>query len=282
MKVDHSNIGAIIDREADVLLSCKSAAAPMPSAAMVAEVMGKVTEVLFYEFAPRCDFAQEHLRRLLYDLYTILVEQISIALRVEGGSDVDARQVSLEVIRNMHEFKRLMRTDVEAIMNNDPAARSAQEVVSSYPAVKAILHYRVAHFLFEAGVPVLPRMITELSHSSTGIDIHPGAVIGEYFGIDHGTGVVVGETCIIGSHVTIYQGVTLGARNFEYDVEGRPMNVPRHPIVEDWVTIYSNTSVLGRVTVGHHTVVGGNIWLTHSVPPHSRLVQSQSCNEKTD
>ena len=116
-------------------------------------------------------------------------------------------------------------------------------------------------------------MLTEMAHSETGIDIHPAAQIGDHFCIDHGTGVVIGETAIIGSHVVLYQGVTLGAKNFQYDEQGKPMNVPRHPIIEDNVTIYSNASVLGRIRIGHDTIVGGNIWLTHDVPPHSRVVQ---------
>jgi len=123
---------------------------------------------------------------------------------------------------------------------------------------------------------VIPRIITELAHSKTGIDIHPGAQIGEYFAIDHGTGVVIGETTVIGNHVTLYQGVTLGAKSFKYDEAGNMLNIPRHPIIEDNVTIYSNASILGRITIGHHSVIGGNIWLTHSVPAYSRILQSKA------
>ena len=137
-------------------------------------------------------------------------------------------------------------------------------------------HYRIAHRLHKMGVPVIPRIITEQAHSKTGIDIHPGAQIGEYFSIDHGTGVVIGETCIIGNHVTLYQGVTLGAKSFKYDEQGNMLNVPRHPIIEDNVTIYSNASVLGRITIGHDSTIGGNIWLTHDVPPYSRILQSKA------
>jgi serine O-acetyltransferase len=126
------------------------------------------------------------------------------------------------------------------------------------------------------GVPVIPRIITEQAHSATGIDIHPGAQIGEYFSIDHGTGVVIGETCIIGNHVTLYQGVTLGAKNFKINHDGKPQNTPRHPIIEDFVTIYSNSTVLGRVTIGHHTVIGGNIWVTQSLSPYSVLIQGKA------
>ena len=134
---------------------------------------------------------------------------------------------------------------------------------------------RVAHELFELGVPVLPRIITEMAHSQTGIDIHPGAQIGEYFSIDHGTGIVVGQTAIIGNHVRLYQGVTLGAKSFTLDEEGLPIDLPRHPIIEDYVTIYSNASILGRITIGRGSIIGGNIWLTHSVPPNSKISQSR-------
>ena len=138
-----------------------------------------------------------------------------------------------------------------------------------------MLYQRVAHELYKLGIPVLPRMITEVAHSKTGIDIHPGAEIGEYFAIDHGTGVVIGQTAIIGNHVRLYQGVTLGAKSFVLDDNGLPIDVPRHPIIEDNVTIYSNTSVLGRITIGEGSVIGGNIWLTHSVPPHLKILQSR-------
>ena len=142
------------------------------------------------------------------------------------------------------------------------------------------MHQRVAHELFKLRVPVIPRIITEMAHSRTGIDIHPGAEIGAYFSIDHGTGVVVGQTAIIGNHVRLYQGVTLGAKNFTLDEEGLPMDVPRHPIIEDDVTIYSNASVLGRVTIGKGSVIGGNIWLTHSVPPYSKITQTRAVEDK--
>jgi serine O-acetyltransferase len=137
-------------------------------------------------------------------------------------------------------------------------------------------HYRIAHTLRKMEIPILPRIITEQAHSKTGIDIHPGATIGEYFAIDHGTGVVIGETCIIGNHVTLYQGVTLGAKSFKYDENGNMLNVPRHPIIEDYVTIYSNASILGRITIGHHSVVGGNIWVVNDVKPYSRIQQSKA------
>jgi len=179
-----------------------------------------------------------------------------------------------EFWQQLPELKRLLHTDVEAVLHNDPAVSDRGEVILSYPLTYAMTHFRAAHVLYQLGVPRIPRMLTELAHSRTGIDIHPAAQIGEYFCIDHGTGVVIGETAIVGSHVVLYQGVTLGAKNFEYDAEGRPKDVPRHPILEDHVTVYSNTSILGRVRIGHDTVIGGNIWLTQDVPANSIVLQS--------
>ena len=169
---------------------------------------------------------------------------------------------------------RLVNTDVDAVLHNDPAVSDRGEVILSYPLTYEMIHFRAAHVLYLLGVPRIPRMLTELAHARTGIDIHPAAQIGDHFCIDHGTGVVIGETAIIGSHVVLYQGVTLGAKNFEYDADGKPMDIPRHPILEDHVTVYSNTSILGRVTIGHDTVIGGNVWLTQDVPANSIVLQS--------
>lgn len=211
----------------------------------------------------------------------ILYREILHALRFndngceEGGEEI-ADGLTARFMKSLSAIKRVIYTDVEAVFNNDPAVNDYGEVVLCYPAVRALLNYRVAHRLLELGVPVLPRMLTELAHSKTGIDINPGARIGNYFAIDHGTGIVIGETSIIGNHCTLYQGVTLGARNFTVDSEGRPVNEPRHPILEDNVTVYSNASILGRITVGHDSVIGGNVWLTSSVPPGSRILQRRA------
>lgn len=172
------------------------------------------------------------------------------------------------------EIARMVNTDVDAMLHNDPAVTDRGEVVLSYPLTQVMIHFRTAHALYQLGVPRIPRLLTELAHSRTGIDIHPAAQIGDHFCIDHGTGVVIGATAIIGSHVVLYQGVTLGAKNFEYDEQGRPMDVPRHPILEDHVTVYSNTSILGRVRIGHDTIIGGNVWLTQDVPANSVVLQS--------
>lgn len=212
-------------------------------------------------------------------LYSILKVQIRRGLLFgeEEGQCEDCREEAdakaLQFIDALPELKRVLYTDVEAMFHSDPAVRARGEVIFCYPVVQAMIHYRVAHFILRMGVPVIPRIITELAHSATGIDIHPGAQIGEYFSIDHGTGVVIGETCIIGNHVTLYQGVTLGAKSFTLDSEGHPINLPRHPIIEDNVTIYSNASVLGRITIGHDAVIGGNVWVTDNVPPYGRILQ---------
>ena len=197
----------------------------------------------------------------------------SVLRKIAGDKIADAFMERIPYI------SRLLHTDVEAIADNDPAVTDRTEVVLCYPGVRVMLHYRTAHELLELEVPVAPRLLTEMAHSATGIDIHPGAQIGEYFAIDHGTGVVIGATTVIGNHVMLYQGVTLGARNIRYDHDGRPVDEPRHPILEDNVTVYANTTILGRVVIGHDTVVGGNVWLTHSVPPRSRILQTRAIEQ---
>ncbi|MDO4972351.1 MAG: serine acetyltransferase [Bacteroidales bacterium] len=207
-------------------------------------------------------------------IQAILSEQLSTIAEI-----TDPAKVADDFVAALPEISRLLHTDADAVMHNDPAVKSMQEVILCYPVVKVMINHRTAHQLHLQGVPIIPRVIAEMAHSATGIDIHPAAQIGEYFSIDHGTGVVIGATSIIGNHVMLYQGVTLGAKNFTYDENGVPIDVPRHPILEDHVTVYSNTSILGRVRIGHHTVVGGNVWLTHDVPPHSRILQSQAIEE---
>jgi serine O-acetyltransferase len=177
-------------------------------------------------------------------------------------------------------IRRLLDTDVEAAFRGDPAARSVDEVLLCYPGIVAMIHHRLAHSLHRLGVPLLARIAAELAHSETGIDIHPGAEIGPGFFIDHGTGVVIGETAIIGRNVRVYQAVTLGAKRFTSDEAGQlNKGEARHPIVEDDVVIYAGASVLGRVTIGRGSVIGGNVWLTRSVPPGSNVTQANSRHE---
>ena len=198
----------------------------------------------------------------------------------DNASGAAARRFGQEtaerLLAELPELRRRLGTDVRAVFDGDPAAASYEEVILCYPALTAMTHYRFAHALLRLGVPILPRLITEMAHSATGIDIHPGAEIGDYFSIDHGTGVVIGETCIIGNHVRIYQGVTLGAKSFKFDAAGNILREPRHPILEDRVVVYSNSSILGRVRIGHDSVIGGNVWQTSDLPPHSRVVQGRA------
>lgn len=196
----------------------------------------------------------------------------------ESEVEQETERVTTALLSKLPEIRLLLMSDVEAIRQNDPAAESLLEIMSCYPATTVMLYYRVAHALHLLGLPLLPRIITERAHSLTGIDIHPAASIGASFGIDHGTGIVIGATTIIGHHVMIYQGVTLGAKNFHHDGSGNLVNEPRHPIIEDNVTIYSNTSILGRIRIGHDSVIGGNLWITHDVEPYSQVRQSKPVN----
>ena len=181
-----------------------------------------------------------------------------------------AEKASLALIEEIPEIRRKIGLDVQAANAGDPAAKSSEEVIVSYPCLEAISVYRIAHFLFESGVPVIPRIMSEYAHSHTGIDINPGAKIGESFFIDHGTGVVIGESCVIGDNVKIYQGVTLGALSVKKEL----MNKKRHPTIEDNVTIYANATILGGNTViGEGCVIGGNTWITKPVPPHTTFTQ---------
>lgn len=188
-----------------------------------------------------------------------------------------AEKKATELIKRLPAIRRTLATDVTAAYNGDPAAESHAEIISCYPVIKALTNYRIAHELHLLGVPLIPRFITEMAHSETGIDIHPAASIGSHFTIDHGTGVVIGATCIIGNNVKLYQGVTLGAKSFPLDDNGNPIKgIARHPILEDDVIVYSNASILGRVTIGRGSVIGGNIWVSNDVPPYSKILQHKA------
>jgi len=223
-----------------------------------------------------------HLGLNLERLYDLLKEQVQNGLCFNATEDqcIESEKLAPDIakalINKLPELKRIVSTDIKATFDSDPAAKSYGEVIFCYPTIRAVFNYRIAHELLKLGVPVIPRVITELAHSETGIDIHPGAKIGEYFSIDHGTGVVIGETSIIGNHVKLYQGVTLGAKSFTLDEKGNPLNIPRHPILEDYVVVYANTSILGRITIGRNSTIGGNVWLTNSIPPGSRILQSKA------
>ena len=259
----------------------------LPSVQTLKEIVDIIREIIFpgYFGNPLVteNSVQYHTGVNSEKLYHLLFEQICRALTYEPPEEPIPKlteEKTLHFMGRIPEIKRLMSTDVKAMYDNDPAAKNYGEIIFCYPSIKALLNYRIAHELYLSEIPLIPRIITEMAHAETGIDIHPGAVIGEYFSIDHGTGVVIGQTAVIGNHVCLYQGVTLGAKNFVPDESGKPIDLPRHPILEDHVTVYSNSSILGRITIGKGTIIGGNIWLTHSVPPNSRIIQTKAVEDR--
>ena len=208
-------------------------------------------------------FLPTTISQYLQQAVVMLYDMIGAVMKEER--DID--KIISEFIASIPEITETLKTDIRAAYEGDPAARTEEEIMLSYPAFEAISIYRIAHSLHQLQVPLLPRMMTEYAHQITGIDIHPGATIGRYFFIDHGTGVVIGETCTIGEHVKLYQGVTLGAKSFELDEDGNPVKgIKRHPDIGNYVIIYSGATILGGDTkIGDHTVIGGNVWITHSV-----------------
>ena len=281
-----AQLSRLSDKEVGMMPAVET---PLPSVDQVKEIISLAKRIIFPDYfnkrQPDETIRAYYIGVYMEELVNLLTRQIAHGLQfceecvinqTKEQVYTEAERLALEFIGTLPEIKRLLYTDVQAMFDNDPAVSNYGEVIFCYPCMNAMTHYRIAHKLHELNVPVIPRIITEQAHSKTGIDIHPGARIGEYFSIDHGTGVVIGETTIIGNHVTLYQGVTLGAKSFKYDDQGNMLNVPRHPIIEDHVTVYSNASILGRITIGHHSTIGGNIWLTHSVPPNSRILQSKA------
>jgi serine O-acetyltransferase len=222
----------------------------------------------------------------LRDLLVQVRRELRFVSGLEAISSTDREQASAitqAFAKRLPRIRGLLESDIQAAYEGDPAARSIDEVLVCYPGITAITHYRLAHELHRLGAPLIARMISEIAHSSTGIEIHPGAQIGGSFFIDHGTGVVIGETAIIGEHVRLYQAVTLGAKRFPVDEHGALVkgNI-RHPIVEDDVVIYAGATILGRITIGRGSTIGGNVWLTRSVPPGSNISQAQIRNEMFD
>ena len=217
-----------------------------------------------------------------------MLDQVKLELRygarLNGNPDNDLDRRALNTVSafasHLPSLRAILDKDVEAAFKGDPAARSVDEVLLCYPGLLAIIHHRLAHTLYRLELPLIARIVSELAHSGTGIDIHPGATIGESFFIDHGTGVVIGETAVIGNRVRLYQAVTLGAKRFSLSENGElTKGQPRHPVVEDDVVIYAGATILGRIVIGRGSVIGGNVWLTHSVPPGSHVTQARSQQE---
>jgi serine O-acetyltransferase len=256
---------------------------PLPSREAVVEILTDLMDILYPGYWRRQNLhignVEYHVGDVIDGLHDKLTQQITRALRhdcdadKESGIDFErmAQQKAIEFLQHLPELRTILEQDVQAAYVGDPAAKNCHEIIFCYPGLEAVTTYRLAHELLLLGVPLIPRMMSEYAHSKTGIDIHPGARIGKSFFIDHGTGVVIGETCDIGGHVKLYQGVTLGALSFPRDAAGNIIRgMKRHPTLQDEVVIYANATILGGDTViGHHAVVGSNVWLTHSVDPYT-------------
>ena len=261
---------------------------PLPSSKRLEEIINLSRSILFPGYFGQSqvniDTIQYQIGVNVEKLHRLLSEQILAGLCFSCGETknihcneckTEAERITTQLIAKFPELRRILGTDVVAAFNGDPAAKSTAEIISCYPVIKTLTNYRIAHELFVMGVPLIPRMMMEMAHSETGIDIHPGATIGSYFTIDHGTGVVIGETCVIGNNVKLYQGVTLGAKSFPLDEEGNPIKgIPRHPIIEDNVVIYANATVLGRITIGDHCVVGANTWVLQDMKPGEAIYKT--------
>ena len=264
---------------------------PLPSAKELEEIIDLARAILFPGYFGKSSVnihtIQYQIGVSMERLHKLLTQQILAGLcfglvsdECECQSEIPCHEtasaLALKVIEKLPEIRRILATDVEAAYNGDPAADSFSEIISCYPVIKALTNYRLAHELVLLGVPLIPRMMTEMAHSETGIDIHPAATIGEHFTIDHGTGVVIGATCIIGNNVKLYQGVTLGAKSFPLDANGNPIKgIPRHPILEDNVIVYANATILGRITIGKGSVVGANVWVTKNMRPNTKKVKKE-------
>jgi serine O-acetyltransferase len=259
----------------------------MPSKRAVGQICEDLLQIIFPGFhdedAVQHNTLEELTAARLSGVIKRLTDQVRKAVRIGNPHKPTGRTPPIirKFCQALPEVRELLRTDIEAAFEGDPATLHREEVILSYPFIEAIAIQRLAHRLYHYGAPVVPRMMTEWAHGRTGIDIHPGASIGTHFFIDHGTGVVIGETAVVGRNVRIYQAVTLGAVRFETDetTGGLRKNYPRHPIVEDDVVIYAGATLLGRIVIGKGSTIGGNVWLTHSVPPASRVTQAKARHE---
>jgi len=284
------NFDKIVDELSDlekynILFHTTKNETPMPSVSALEAIVDDLKIVLFPGFFGHSELKKDTIKyyvgATLDNIQNALSEQIMRGFCFACSDktadckncSVKAKDYATAFIEKLPKIKHLLSTDVVAAYNGDPASTNYGETIYCYPSIVALTHYRIAHELLLLEIPLIPRIITELSHAKTGIDIHPGASIDEYFFIDHGTGVVIGETSVIGKNVRLYQGVTLGAKSFPLDENGKPIKgIPRHPIVEDDVIIYSNATILGRITIGKGAAIGGNMWITKNVDAGDKIL----------
>ena len=263
--------------------------APMPSLAVLGEMMERLRAAIFPGFfgtaRVRPDSMRYHLAANLDSIYHMLAQQLvrGLCFGCAGKEnecaqcEIQANEAALAFMQRLPEIRRLLAGDARAAYEGDPAAISPGETIFCYPSLTAMFHHRIAHELFRLNIPLIPRIISEMAHSATGIDIHPGAEIGEEFFIDHGTGVVIGETSIIGPNCRLYQGVTLGAHSFPKNADGSlTKGIPRHPILESRVTVYAGATILGRIVIGKGAIIGGNMWITEDIPPGAVISQGNA------
>ncbi|MDR3321275.1 MAG: hypothetical protein LBS93_02415 [Synergistaceae bacterium] len=294
----YPDIGGIIDAFLEVPSDGSERHIPFPASEMpslfeLKNMMELLRSAIFPGFFGKSGFNALSLRHQLSsaldDIFRILSEQIRLGICFESADDdtcatcgEKALEMASAFMNRLPDIRNLLDSDVLAAYEGDPAAKSKGETIFCYPSIYIMTSHRVAHELYKLSVPMIPRMISEMGHSRTGIDIHPGASIGEEFFIDHGTGIVIGETSIIGRHCRLYQGVTLGALSFPKDTDGNPLKgLPRHPVLGDNVIVYAGATILGRITIGSDSMIGGNVWITGDIPPGSKVVQQRSTSPST-
>ena len=255
----------------------------IPERKIIINVLHDLTDILFPGYSGTHNITEQGeffaIGNLLNSVQNALSTQIARALAYRNPSEncmenciKQAEEITANLLAKLPEIRTILLDDAQAALEGDPATRSLDEIILAYPGFNCICVNRIAHELYRANVPLIPRVMSEYAHTVTGIDIHPGASIGRHFFIDHGTGVVIGETAVIGNNVKLYQGVTLGALSFPKDAKGNLIKGnKRHPNIEDNVTIYAESTILGNVTIGHDSIIGGNVWLTKSIPPYSKV-----------
>ncbi len=268
-----------VSREATHNIRHQRRVRELPSRAELVQILEGLSAVLFPTHYGRPNLTDESIDYFVGDTLNTTLDRLHEQVRrgLQFGGERDAQAITRDFAASLPAIRALVVSDVQAAYAGDPAATSIAEILLCYPGMVAILHYRLAHSLHKLGAPFIARLVSDIAHSRTGIDIHPAAQIGASFFIDHGTGVVIGETTIIGERVRLYQHVTLGAKRFPADQTGQLIKgTPRHPIVEDDVVIYAGATVLGRITIGAGSTIGGNVWLTQSVAPGSNVSQAQT------